>query len=87
MCLSKLISLIGLGLDALGALIIFTYGLPPALEKNRHMNTYIGGSSTPSAKEIAVDNRYRNFNRLGMFVIAVGFALQLIGNLNWCDKI
>lgn len=80
---SKIINSIGLLCDIAGAIIIFKFGLPPAIEKNRtgHIDIIDGsGFNTNRQNEIDEDNKYKKWNKIGLILLILGFVLQLVSN-------
>lgn len=71
---SKLFSFIGLTLDIIGALLIFYFGIQPALDKPAHtfsLETFI--------KDDKNFKRYKIFAKAGIAILIAGFCFQIIG--------
>jgi hypothetical protein len=72
------INIIGLVLNVLGALLIFVFGSPFSFTNPDYGIAY----KNPSGKEIRIKKISRFFSYLGMFLIIVGFSLQLFSLKN-----
>lgn len=77
--LSKIINSIGLVIDIVGAIMIFKFGLPPALENNRDFTMYVG-SDEIDHEAIKKDKRFQLFNKIGLWLLVGGFTCQLASN-------
>ena len=67
---------IGLISDLLGAVLLFVYGIAPLLSKDGSMSLSAGTSDYLKRKA----EKYELLSRLGVLLIVVGFAFQLLGN-------
>lgn len=75
---------IGLVLDLVGAILLFTYGLAPLLSKDGSMSLSAGTSDYIKRKA----RKYELLSRTGIGLIIVGFAFQLVGNhTSWSTNI
>lgn len=71
---SKLFSVIGLTLDIFGALLIFYFGIQPALNKPAHKFTL----GTFTEEDIKYKN-HKRLSKLGLAFLIIGFCFQIIG--------
>jgi hypothetical protein len=75
--LGTLINSAGLLLDIVGALILWKYGLPA--DVNRAGASALLLESVDD-EEIARGKRYDQLSRVGLALLVLGFALQLVSN-------
>jgi hypothetical protein len=68
---------IGLVLDIVGAIILFKYGLPENINRKGEVGLVTGETD---AEEVAKAELYDRWGRVGLILLILGFALQLIGN-------
>ena len=82
MICSAIVNSIGLVLDIVGAIVLFKYGFPPALENNRDGTFMISGSGDSQAEKEALkkDKQYKCLSMVGLIFLIIGFILQLISN-------
>lgn len=77
MMTSACINDFGLFLDIIGALLVFKFGLPASIDREGY--THIITEQVNEA-EINKARLYDRWGRFGLFLLVVGFALQLISN-------
>lgn len=75
--LGVLVSSSGLMLDIVGVILIFLYGLPEALSREGHQ--YII-TKQKDEKEALKAKKYDFRARIGLTLLILGFALQLVGH-------
>ena len=63
----------GLGLDIVGAFLIWRYGLPPDVRPDGTEYVVTGGYDQ---EERARGRRFDRLSHLGMYLLVLGFALQ-----------
>ena len=69
----------GLGLDILGVVLVFNYGLPPRVsETGGKVLKLSGGKSDTEAYEEY--RRYKRMGHAGLGLLMAGFSLQLTSN-------
>jgi hypothetical protein len=68
---------IGLGLDIIGALLLWKFGLPETI--NREGRDYVWVSK-PDETMIARARIYDRWGRAGLAALILGFFLQLVSN-------
>jgi hypothetical protein len=73
----KWFNVAGLALDIIGALLLWRYGL--RAEISRSGADYLTAEQENEAEK-ALARRYDHLGRLGLIVLILGFALQLIGS-------
>jgi hypothetical protein len=74
--LSEALITVGLGLDILGAVLIFMFGIPPEVRRGGHSSLILEGDDPEE------DTKARQFDRLsesGVLLLIVGFAFQIGG--------
>ncbi len=75
---------IGLVIDLFGAVLLFFFGLAPLISKDGSMSLSTGNSDYLKRKA----QKYEALSRLGVFLVFVGFLLQLLGNhISWSTNI
>lgn len=75
---------VGLILDLVGAILLFVYGLAPLLSKDGSMSLSTGTSDYLKRKA----KKFEALSRMGIGLIFIGFALQLLGNhIAWSQDI
>jgi len=72
-----LLSSIGLGLDIIGVIIIFFFGISPKLDIKGETYRITGEIDE---NEIKITKKYKRFSWLGLILIFLGFLLQFISN-------
>ena len=74
-----IISSVGLGLDIIGVVLLFKFGLPPRVSETGGTSIkWPGGKSNEEAKEEY--QHYKQMGYVGLGLLVVGFSLQLISN-------
>ena len=68
----------GLVFDIAGALLLWKYGLPEAINKDGSINLIL---EQKNSKEVAKGKRYDNMSKIALGLLILGFALQLLSNL------
>jgi hypothetical protein len=71
----KVMDIAGLILSFVGAIIIFTFGLPPNVRESGKCYLLL---EQEDKHEIKKGRRYRKISRLGLILLALGFLLQLL---------
>ena len=69
----------GLSLDIVGVLLLYHYGLPSRFPEKGIVIAYSGGPDEEVVEREQRKFRYRS--RLGLWLLASGFLLQLVGTL------
>ncbi len=75
--LGNIVSSLGLMLDIFGAILIFFYGLPEALSRKGHQSIITGQIDE---EEVLKAKKYDFRAKIGLTLLIIGFALQLVGN-------
>jgi len=73
---SNIINSIGLGLDIIGVLILFKYGLPSKM----HMPPKLLLENDLAKKEKQENKNIKRWAHAGLIILLIGFILQFIGN-------
>ncbi len=68
----------GLAFSFVGAVLLFVFGLPPRVRENGERYLLLEGEDKD---EIEKGKRYRRISKLGLSFLAVGFLLQLLGEV------
>ncbi|MCY4597702.1 MAG: hypothetical protein OXC19_23240 [Bryobacterales bacterium] len=77
MCLSAAwVNSIGLGLDIVGVVLLFRFGLPPNVDRTGA--TYWTGA--PDQEEVRKGRRYDRISWVALALLVLGFALQIASN-------
>ena len=66
----------GLSLDILGALLIFKFGLPPEVSRSGASALLLEGTDE---EEVVKARWYDSTSRVGILLLALGFAFQIGG--------
>ncbi len=74
--MASTINSLGLGLDIIGALLLFKYGLPAKIDPEGHRHLSLGVDQA----ELARAKRYQAFSRFAALLLFLGFVLQLVSN-------
>ncbi len=74
---SHIVNSFGLGCDIVGALLIFFYGIPPAI--NREGHSFLALDAGDEAMQRTA-KRYDCRSKGGLLFLIVGFSLQLVSN-------
>jgi len=74
---STWINSLGLLLDICGAILLWKYGLPEAISREGHCYLVLGQKDEAEA---AKARTYDCWSRLGLALLILGFALQLVSN-------
>ncbi len=69
---------VGLSLDIIGVLLVWQCGLPPDFNPKGESALLLEGTDQ---KAVVKGKRYGRLSHLGIGLVVVGFALQLLGNL------
>jgi len=75
--LSDAINSLGLILDILGVLLLWRFGLPPRVNRGGASYLMLEGIDQDELKREA---RYDFRSRMGLLLVGLGFALQLVSN-------
>jgi len=70
--------IIGLALSFAGVIIIFFFGLPPMISERGAIHLI---TEQVDEGEIKRAKKYKVISKLGLFLLAVGFLLQLLGEI------
>lgn len=70
-----LINSFGLGLDIIGVIILFKYGLPSDVNRGGAVVKIVSGS-----QEIPKYKKYLRWAYFGLSLLVLGFVLQLVSN-------
>ena len=71
------INALGLTLDIAGVILLFRFGLPPAVDRSGAVHLI---AEEADEAEVAKGRRYDFWGRVGLVLILVGFLLQLVSN-------
>ena len=91
MDLSQILTLGGLAIDIVGAVLLYRYGLPSRfphgslllLDGDQVVTAEWGSESHEEFDEInSKQQRFERFSRLGLRLLIFGFVLQLLGALH-----
>ena len=74
----KWLSPIGLILDAIGAVIIFKYGLPAEISRTGSISIIL---EQEDKKEIALAKKYDKYSKYGFCLLILGFILQFVSSI------
>jgi len=77
MTISSIINSIGLVLDIIGAMLLLKFGIPNKIDPEGTIHLIIGEKDTV---EIEKGKRYKRWSNIAVFLIIIGFILQLISN-------
>lgn len=69
---------LGLLLDAIGVVLVWRFGLPPEISRHGHSSILLEGVDEAEKRKAQI---YDWLSRLGLFLIVLGFIVQIIGNL------
>ncbi len=69
---------IGLSFDIVGAVLITRYGLPPAVDRGGKQYLITGQADEAEARKAI---RYECVGRLGLILLIIGFAFQLVSSI------
>jgi len=72
---SRMLAAIGLALDLSGALLLWKYGLPESLSRDGSINLIC---EQQDQAEVAKARRYDRWATAALYLISLGFALQLL---------
>ena len=75
--LSKLVNSLGLLCDIIGAILILKFGLPVTVSRTGAQCLLLEGEDT---NEILIAKRYDRMAKLGLGLLIIGFAFQLLSN-------
>jgi hypothetical protein len=75
--LSKFVNSAGLCLDIAGAVLIFNFGLPAAIDREGRIHIIAEQIDVAEKKRA---ERFDRYSRLGLALLAVGFVGQLASN-------
>lgn len=75
-----LINSTGLVLDIIGAILIFRYGIQPALHKPFHTLQIYELTSINKEQKDKLYNKHKYLSYAGLISLIFGFSLQLISN-------
>ncbi len=76
--LASCVNTVGLGLDILGVVLLYFYGLPADVRRDGESLFLLEGK--PNEYEVAKAKKYDRCARLGLLSLIVGFFLQILGN-------
>ena len=76
---ADLINSIGLFLDIVGVILLFTFGLPPQVSRGGFKTLAIGRDENQAKKW----KRYKFISWIALGFLVVGFSLQIVSN--FCD--
>ncbi len=74
----EFVNSLGLGLDIVGVVLLFVFGLPDADARKTGETTLRTGADERSAIKW---RRYKNLSYVALGFLVVGFGLQIISNL------
>ncbi|RCK32284.1 hypothetical protein TH19_19515 [Thalassospira profundimaris] len=74
--MSSWLAAVGLTLDIIGAVLIFFFGVRPKISADGSNEVVISGSD----KEVAKGKKYDWFSKVGIFLLILGFGLQLLAS-------
>lgn len=69
------LSICGLALDIVGVIIIFFFGLAPAISKSGGVYLTFGVDN----EEVRKAKRYDRISKVALVIVIIGFALQAVG--------
>ena len=72
------LNIIGLVLDLIGVVLIWKFGLPPSVHPKGE-KPYVAGEEDPTEKLKA--DIHHSISGFALFLIALGFLFQILGNL------
>jgi len=78
--ISNIINSIGLGLDIIGVILIFFYGISPMIDTGGSTLLDLGGRDETDIKKA---KKYKATSNLGLVLIISGFVAQIISNFNF----
>lgn len=67
----------GLGLDIIGALLMFYFGIPQMANRGGQSYLLLEGVDT---EQVERAKRYDKYARLGLIALVMGFAIQFVSN-------
>ena len=73
--LGEALSICGLALDIAGVIVIFFFGLAPAISKRGGVYLTFGVDD----EEIRKAKRYDRISKAALVIVVIGFALQAVG--------
>lgn len=78
----SLLNTIGLALDIIGVLLVFRFGLAPDVPRSAPHGMLIVNEPDEVEKRAAKAKwaRYRSLSCLGLLLLILGFALQIVSN-------
>ncbi len=74
----KWLSPFGLILDAIGAVVIFKYGLPAEISRTGSVSIIL---EQEDKEEIALAKKYDNYSKYGFYLLIFGFILQFVSTI------
>ena len=75
---AAVINSVGLALDIGGAVMLFLFGLPPAISREGHSGLLLEGTDEAMKRR---ERLYDRLGRLGITLIVLGFLCQLVAGL------
>ena len=78
--ISNIINSVGLGLDIIGVILIFFYGISPMIDTEGSTFLIV---ETRSETEIKKAKKYKRLSRFGLTLIVFGFIAQIISNFDF----
>ena len=76
MTMSQGLICMGLGLDIVGVILLYRYGLPSRYPEDGISLIWPGGDSDPKEQ-----NRFKNLSRSAIILLILGFVLQIVGTI------
>ena len=73
----KMVNIIGLGLNIVGVIIIFFFGLPPGIDRDGYIRIVAEQIDEEEKKKAKI---YDRLAMLAITLIGIGFILQLASN-------
>ncbi|PIR39154.1 MAG: hypothetical protein COV35_01145 [Alphaproteobacteria bacterium CG11_big_fil_rev_8_21_14_0_20_39_49] len=74
---TKILNSIGLGLDIIGVVLIFFFGIPQKMDRSGDIFIVLGEKSPNEIKKI---KKYDFWANTGLILIVSGFVIQIISN-------
>ena len=75
--MSEIVNSVGLGLDIVGVVLLFRFGLPPDVNRHGHGFLMIEGENEEEIKKAKI---YTWISYVALACLIVGFALQILSN-------